>query len=114
MGTVGHTQLLPLTTVAVTQTSFPPAHSGGKWQGKDKILFPLWSMAGAGWPGRVWASVEDSGGGRVYPGIEQKLFDAQVWCSGAIPSSSHLRRCLAEQRPDLSPQRACFRGPEPL
>lgn len=49
MGTMGHMPLLPLTPVAaVTQTSFPPAHSGGKWQGKEAILVPLWSMASVG------------------------------------------------------------------
>lgn len=49
MGTVGHMPLLPLTPVAaVTQTSFPPAHSGGEWQGKEAILVPLWSMARVG------------------------------------------------------------------
>lgn len=56
-------QLLRLTAVAVTQTSFPSAHSGGEWQGKEGILFPLGSVARAGWPGGVWTSVVDGGWG---------------------------------------------------
>lgn len=36
MGEAGHVQPLLLTAVAVTKPSFPPAHSGGEWQGKKK------------------------------------------------------------------------------
>ena len=81
-------QSLPLTMVAVTQASFPPALSGGEWQEKkeESILSVAQSEGwGARWGlGKLGGS---EGGGGVHLGI-RGLFAAQVGCSGFFPSCS--------------------------
>lgn len=80
-----------------TPASFPPASSGGEWQGKkeDSVSF---EVQGEGWM-TGWR-LGKCGGNGVHPGMEGALFAAQAWCSGHSQLQP-LHRCLAEQSPGL-------------
>lgn len=99
MGAAGHMQPLPLTAVAVTQTtSFIQAQSGGKWKGKGGDPVSSVVQAGVGWLGGAWPTVEGNGGGRLHLRIQGALFAAKGL---VVRSHSQLRSlpgCLAEQR----------------